>query len=332
MGTEKLHGSPQESESPGHRLGGTLLLCLVAMLTAVHLPGGQEAPELAKSTQALFQGNYEQAQTLARDYLKDHPDFPKAWILLARAEIAQGKHTDAFQHLRKALEFDPTNLDALYYLGRVSALLSQIEYQRLYSIAPDSARVHQLMAESFQAQHNRAKAEEEYKAALEANPKSLEVLDALGDLERSEYRLDEAAAYYSRAAELMPHDYTSAYGLGACALFQHQPQRAIARFRRALEIDPSSAGARLALGDALLQANQPAAATAELTAALTLEPTMRQAYTLLARAYQKLGKSREAQEAFKKEQQLAQQDIESREKTLGSADPVPASGLQGQAP
>jgi hypothetical protein len=59
---------------------------------------------------------------------------------------------------------------------------------------------------------------------------------------------------------------------------------------------------------------------------------MRQAYTLLARAYQKLGRLREAQEALKKERQLAQQDMESREKTLGSADPVPAPEPQEHAP
>src|SRR5207237_8573304 len=117
---------------------------------------------------------------------------------------------------------------------------------------------------------------------------------------------------------LAPQDYTSAYGAGACHLYQQNPERAIESFRRALRADPNSAAARLALGDALLRANQAAAAVTELRAAVALSPEMRQAYTLLARAHQKLGQTREAGEALQEEQELARREAGTRETTLGS--------------
>jgi Tfp pilus assembly protein PilF len=172
------------------------------------------------------------------------------------------------------------------------------------------------------AQEDRPKAEEEYQAALQANPRSVEILDVLGDAKRNEFKFDEAVTYYTRAAQLSSRDYRSAYGLGACALLQRQPQRAIEYFRRALEINPNSPAARLALGDALLGADQPAAAVSELKAAAALEPAMRQAYTLLARAYRRLGKAQAAEEARRKEQELERVIIEERERTLDPKDMI----------
>jgi predicted Zn-dependent protease len=305
---------------------------LVWMLATVLPMFGEQPAELAEGTRALYRGDYAAAAARAVQYLKAHPATPAAQILLARAKIAQGNYSSAYEELQGALRAEPQNIDALYYLARVCALLSQIEYRRLFAMAPDSMRAHQLLAQSYELHDNIAKAEEEYQAALKANPQSVEILDALGDLKRYHYKLDEAISYYSRAGELQPRDYDSAYGLGACSLFQHNPERAIEHFRRALTTDPYSAAARFALGDALLRANQPAAAVSELKAAAALEPGMRQAYTLLARAYTKLGQPREAEEALKKEQALGQEPIESRKEMLGleQATPAPSESPPGE--
>ena len=281
---------------------------------------GEGATELTEGTRALYQGNYERAALLAGEYVKTHPQTLAARILLARAEIAQRKYGLAYQELQRALRLDPKNIDALHYLGQLCNLLSQTEYQELYALDPDSARVHQLQAEWYRVQENTAKAEQEYEAALKANPQSVEVLVSLGDLTRSEFRFDEALTYYSRAYAIDPRNYDSAYGIGACYHFRQEPEKATEYFQRALAIDPDSAAARLALGDTLLRAGQAAAAVTELKAALMLEPKMRQAYTLLGRAQQKLGLSREAEESFKKAQELIQSEMESRQDLLSTMD------------
>ncbi len=297
---------------------------VVAALMAARPVCAQQTAGLAESTRALYRGDYGRAAALAADEIRVHPEDPAARILLARAEIAQGKFESAYQELRRVHRADPKNIDALYYLGRLCGILSQTEFQRLFALAPDSARVHQLLAESYQAQEDKAKAEEEYQAALKADPRSIEVLDALGDLVRFQFRFDEAISYYSQANKIAPHDYDSTYGLGASFLYRQDVERAIEQFRLALDIDPNSAAARLALGDALLRTDKPTEAVRELRAALTLEPAMRQAYTLLARAYQKLNRSAEAEAALKKANELTQREIESRESLLVSDELIPS--------
>jgi hypothetical protein len=58
----------------------------------------------------------------------------------------------------KSFRHAPHNVDALYYLSKVSGILSQIEFRELYSLAPNSARVHQLIGESYQMQEDLPKA------------------------------------------------------------------------------------------------------------------------------------------------------------------------------
>jgi Tfp pilus assembly protein PilF len=151
-----------------YRVGGksrvrrAQLVSLAGILTTACYLYGQQTTELADATRALYQGNYGRSASLAENYLKSHPRSPVGRILLARAQISQGKYPLAYQELRKALRADPKNIDAFYYLGQLSGILSKTEYQRLYTLAPDSARVHQLLAESYRVQEKTDKAEEEY--------------------------------------------------------------------------------------------------------------------------------------------------------------------------
>ncbi len=277
---------------------------------------------LEEIKRAFYRDDYPRAASLAGQYLKKNPRSTKARILLARAEMAQGKYEPAYKRLKEAVAAEPGNIDALYYLGVVAGILSQSEYERLYALAPDSARVHQLLAESHQAGENTAEAEKEYRAALAANPRSVEVLVALGDLKRSQSDFDEAGKLYSRALEFEPRNYDGIYGLGVCHSFRQEQPRAIEYFRRALYIQPDSAPARLALGFSLTRTGQWESAVTELRAAVALEPKMRQAYYLLGQSYQRLGRSQEAQEAFKKVEELSRQEAETAQGVLTSEDVI----------
>ena len=146
---------------------------------------------------------------------------------------------------------------------------------------------------------------------------------ALGDLKRSQSDFDEAAKVYSRALEIEPRNYDGIYGLGVCHSFRQDHPRAMECFRRALKIQPDSAPARLALGFCLTRTQQWEAAVTELRAAAALEPKMRQAYYLLGQSCQRLGRSQEAQEAFKKAEELSRQEAAERAQgMLGSEDVI----------
>ncbi|MCS6952775.1 MAG: tetratricopeptide repeat protein [Bryobacterales bacterium] len=288
------------------------------------------AADLAAATRALLGGDYRRAEQTARAVWQDGAGPPEAGVLLARAEMAQGKLQQAYERLRQVLRRAPAHPDGLYFLSKLSFALSQQSYERLYALAPRSARVHQLLAESHAAREDVAAAEKEYRAALRADPRSVEVRTALGDLLRRQSRFEEAAAQYARALALNPHNYDAAYGLGACRLFQNQPAVAVRYLRKALEAEPDAPAARLALGDALLRLGDAASARRELQRALALEPEMRQAYVLLGRALQKLGKPEEARQAFDKARELGRRELEAQQALLSEDELIPRSGTPRQ--
>src|SRR5262247_4778567 len=105
-------------------------------------------PAISESARALYRGDHRLAAELAEKRLHQYPNDATERVILARAELAQGNFQRAYQELQTALASDPRNIDAIYYLAVVAKALSQQEYQRLYALAPDSARVHLLMAEA----------------------------------------------------------------------------------------------------------------------------------------------------------------------------------------
>jgi tetratricopeptide (TPR) repeat protein len=296
------------------RLALAGLLALV--LGAGPLLGDPPSAPPGEWTRAFQRGDYPRAIALAGERIRAQPGDVEARIVLARAKAAQGRFEAAYEGFRKALRIDPRSTDALYYLGITAGVLAQSEYERLFTLAPGSARAHQLQGDSYEAQGQRREAEVEYKAALLASPKSVEVLVALGDLTRRDAAYDEAITYYSRAAELAPRNYDVLYGLGVCHSFRQEHAKAVEYFRQALRREPDSAPAHLALGSSLLQTGQTPAAVTELEAARRLEPRMRQAYFLLGRAYRALGRSSEAEAAFARVQELVRQEGEAAEANL----------------
>lgn len=269
-----------------------------------------QIPALTEATKALYRGEPARAATIAVTYLKTHPNDASARVILARAVLAQGQFQPAYNELKKALTIDPNHIDALYYLGIIATALSQNEFKQLYALAPDSDRVHQLLAESFKAQENPTEAESEYLAALKANPNSFEVLTALGELKREQSKFDEAIDYYLQAETSGGMNYDLAYGLGASYTFKQEYAKAREYLQQAIRHDVNSGAAHFALGNVLFQMEQMAEAVLSLKQAISLEPKLRQAYFLLGRAHQKLGNKLEAQAAFKKVDELSQAELE----------------------
>jgi|SRR5436190_306269 len=264
-----------------------------------------QATVLNECTRALYREDYIQVEQLAQKHLRKNPSDVSVRVILARAELAEGKFRPAFEDLRKALASDRHNVDALYYLSFAARAMSQQEYQRLFAMAPDSSRVHQLLAESALESQNPAQAEAEFRKALDANPRSAEVATELAELKRSQSQFDEAIAYYLQALRSDATNYDAVYGLGACYTYKQDYKQAVEWLRKAAARAPDSAAGHFALGNALFQSGSLEPAIPELKTSLRLEPGMKQAYFLLGRAYTKLGRKEEAAAAFKKLDELS---------------------------
>ena len=264
---------------------------------------GDADQRLAEISSAVSAGEDARAMDLGTQYVRHHPGDARARVLLARVHIRRGDFDAAYTQLRRALRDDGRNVDALYYLGLVSARLAELQFQRLVELAPGSARVHQLNAESLEAQDRRAAAEAAYEAALEVDPDLLEALLGLAKLKRFRHACQEAIGLYERA-ERLRQTFDGAYGLGVCYGDVDRDEQAAARFEEAIRRDSGAAIAWAGLGSTLTRLARPLEAIARLQRAIELEPAMIEAHYALGFAYQAAGREEQAREAFTRARQL----------------------------
>ena len=218
---------------------------------------------VAAATSALAAGDLDRAAALAAGHLRQYPRSAAARVLVARVHIARDDLDAAWRELNRAAAEHPRDVDVLYYLGQVSGQLAAEHFERLVQQSPVSARGHQLLAESFEAQERRSDAEREYQAALAIKPDLLDALLGLARLQRIRLDCDGAKALYARA-EAVRQTFDAAYGIGACLLRE--------------------------------QAHD--AARVQLERAVAIEPAMDDGWYVLGRAYQTAGRREQAQHAF----------------------------------
>ena len=261
-------------------------------------PGAEGAGAAgAAAGSALAAGDLDRAAALAVAHLRQHPRSASARVVLARVHIARGDLDAAWRELHRAAMEHPRDVDVLYYLGQVSAQLAAEQFDRLVQPSPGSARGHQLLAESFEAQERRSDAEREYEAALAKKPDLLDALLGLARLQRIRLDCEGAKALYARAEVVRP-TFEAAYGTGACLLREQAHEAARAQFEKAVAGDPRSVVALVGLGSALLGLNRPAEAIVPLERAVAIEPAMDDGWYVLGRACQAAGRPEQAQRAF----------------------------------
>jgi tetratricopeptide (TPR) repeat protein len=296
----------------------TRFVCVFVVASAIAIPRDVRAqpPSAAVASradrggpasevfEALYSGDPDHALQLAQEYLKRHPRDARMLVLAARAHLARNEHAAAYDLLAGALSIDPQHADALYFIGIASGELATQAFARVYALAPDSARIHQLMARSLKLQGNPVEAVAEYEAALRADPKLLDALLEYGRLRREESNCAEAQALYERAQRVQA-TFDGAYGLGVCLATQGDHPHAVEMFREALTYNSRSAAAQFGLGSSLLRLGDAAGAVAALERATQLAPGVRETYYVLGRAYQKLGQPARAQQAFDRATALA---------------------------
>ncbi|NWG12375.1 MAG: tetratricopeptide repeat protein [Acidobacteria bacterium] len=290
----------------------------IALLSPSSYPAQPSAPSeraaagLKEGVQALFAGDYAGAEAAANRQLAIDSRSVEALVLLARAQMAQGKYPLAFSSLRRALGRSPDHVEALYFMGKLASALSQMEYQELAQRAPGSGRVRQLVGDSYQASGELDKALDEYRAALVIQPDLTDVALELAEILRTQGRFEEALKYYSQILERSPRHFPSLYGAGLCHQALQQEDQSIRCFEQAAIADPKDASCRYALGTAWMRKGEAHKAVEVLTAAVHLDPSLWGAYSLLGRALLLTGQPEMAAEAFEKAKQGQQREVQSQ--------------------
>jgi tetratricopeptide (TPR) repeat protein len=286
----------------------------------------------------FFQGAYSDAIPQLKAALKLQPTLWKIQAVLGMAERRTGDSKSALSDLEKAFpmvqeqkiqieagmelieihtaagDLDkaaatastlrtryPADIEVLYAAYRTYSDLASESMLSLSLVAPESARMHQLMAHELERHGDneaaiknyrealkldptlpglhfelaellnassvateQREAEGEYKAALSVNPLDERAEFRLGDISSQRGDTQAAYAHYSRAVQLQPSDAEANTGLAKVLIVLHQPDKAEPLLRRALQLDPTSAAAHFRLATLYRQAGRTEDAKHEL--------------------------------------------------------------------
>jgi tetratricopeptide (TPR) repeat protein len=212
--------------------------------------------------------------------------------------------------VHELVELAPDNADILFFAQRIYSEAADDTMNKLALIAPDSARMQQLIAERLINAGDLNGAIEHYRKALAADPRlpgmHFELAEAI--LEGS----NQAAAQVDAVKEL--DAAVSGEGdnsriectYGRIAALQSKFDEALEHYQRAYKMDPSSGEAQLGMGKSLADENQPEEALKYLRMAVQTDPMNASAHYRLARVCHDLHLDEEAQKETKLFQEIRQ--------------------------
>ncbi len=235
---------------------------------------------------------YAEAATALKRAAEMEPNNPEVAMWLGIASLASGDAGPAVSSLEKAAKLKPNDVDVLYHLGRAYMQLSKETYERMYQADPDSWRVHQVLAQSYEEADRMEDAQKECRKAIELRPHERGLHQQLGDIFWKQNRLSEAEAEFQAELQVDPQNLTSMYKLAAVSTEQAKPQVAVDLLSKVLETHPDSREAHYQIGRAEAQLGNNPAAIKDFRAVTSLtgpvEPEIvRQSYYQLAQLYRR---------------------------------------------
>ncbi len=206
----------------------------------------------------------------------------------------------------------PADVEILYTARRIYGDLADDAMVRLAMLAPDSARMHQLMAHEMMRQGNRKGAIEQYQQALRLDPRATGLHFELGEVystadsadPEKRKEVEEAKKEYLAEVALNPFEARSECRLGDIAFRGSELKEAFKRFSRCLELQPDDADANAGLGKTLLAMHEPQKAQQYLERAARLDPLNATTRYRLAMIYRESGRKADADRELAEFQRL----------------------------
>lgn len=224
-------------------------------------------------------------------------------LLLGETLLALHEDERASDSFAAALEREPENPAAVYWLLPAYKQLANDCFARLSDSFPDSWRIHKMQAELYLSRGQNAQAIEEFQPALRKNPDDPEIHQALGDLYLEKKLLSEARVELEKALRIDPAAPRTLYLVGWLHVAERKPAEGIPYFQTPLRRDPRLLEARAMLGRAYLHLGKAQLAVPELEKASALDH-YGDVHFLLSQAYLKVGKAELARRALARSQDL----------------------------
>jgi tetratricopeptide (TPR) repeat protein len=283
----------------------------------------------------FFQGRFRDAAEQLRATLQLRPTLPKIQALLGMCERRIGQPSAARMDLEKSFpqltdekiriqtgmelieiyygagaldkaasmvsvlrQLKPTDVEILYTAQRIYSDLSDEAMLSMAMLAPDCARMHELMAHEDARQGKTQEAIAQFREAIKISPLTpgvhFELAEALsGSVVPSDR--DQVEKEYKAALAANPFDEKSECRLGEMAARQSDFPSALSHYSRALELQPDDPDANVGLAKIRMEMNQPEKAMPLLEHAAQLAPFNAVVHYHLSTLYRKSGRNEDAQ-------------------------------------
>ncbi len=273
----------------------------VALEKSVRLKPSLRGANLFLGLIAYRENRFKDAEAHLLQETRLDPHSAKAFMWLGVCRLAQDDPQGAIAPLDKAHALDPSDVDTLYHRGRAYLLVANNSYADMYKLAPDSMRVHQVLAESYVKSFRAKEAIGEFEAAIKMGPHQPGLHEQLGDQYWVAGELDKVADAYREELRIDPYDVAAMFKLGSFLVLHQQTAEGVKLLRDTLHADPSLADAHYYLADGLTNLNQNEEAAHEFELAIAADPSNDRAlsaYYKLAQLYRKLNQTSESQMAL----------------------------------
>src|SRR6266404_1678479 len=194
-------------------------------------------------------------------------------------------------------EADPANVELLYTSYRIHSDLAHEAVLSMAVVAPDSARMHQMMAHELAKQGNTAAAIANYREAIKIDPRlpgiHFELAEMLNAESPTENR-EEVSKEYETALTANPLDEKAECRLAEIARRKNDLKEAYARYSRAVELQPNDAEAVAGLARILASMNEQKKALELYTKAVQFDPTNATVHFQLGTLYRQMGRQEDA--------------------------------------
>ncbi len=276
-------------------------------------------------------GHESEAQELLEASIRHLP--PNPFRVNVETELLesyyQGGDLDKAVDTLRLLESDsPLNADTLYMANRLYTDLASRALDSMLLVAPESARMHELLAQHLINRGSVREAIAQYRKALLADPKLPGIHYELGEAilqdSTSTENLEAAEKEFSAAIQQNPNDAKAIARLGTVSLLRADFRQAAEYFSQALQRAPNSALAEDGMGRALAHLGKPTEAVTYLESASRNDPLDSGVRYQLATLYRQLGRPTDADRElgqFRKLQEAAKERRavfgELREKVAG---------------
>ena len=255
----------------------------------------------AKLGKAYYQKrSFQQAVTHFKAALQQDPDDGETVQLLGLSFYSLGQLDHAIPLLERVQSrLPPTDIDTAYLLGVCYLKTQQLEkaraaFARMFSVLPGSATAHLLFAQMMVRQHLEEKAIPELEKAIALDPRFPMVHFLLGEIYLFKSNPQVALEEFQKELQINPSVWLVYWRLGDAYARLERYAEAERALKQAIWLNETFTGPYVLLGQIGLKKGDLELAVGFLERALKMDPNNYYAHYFLGQAYQKLGRSVEA--------------------------------------